>query len=135
MQCQHRSFISPVLQGKSFLLILLISWYFVYVLYTSISSPDISHEPWPSQAQDIWFPFTAHRYEVRPHADSHPREVDVGVMWAPVQIHEGLCNSLCSRFFFMHRAVVATSAQCFGIGTRIHYEQLREDCVQPLEMA
>ena len=28
---------------------------------------------------------------------------------------------------FTHRAVVATSAQCFGIGTRIHFEQLRGD--------
>ena len=29
----------------------------------------------------------------------------------------------------MHHAAVVTSAQCFGIGTLIHFEQLREDCV------
>ena len=50
-------------------------------------------------------------------------------MRVPIQIHVSLCISLRSRNFFTHRAVVATSAQCFGIGTRIHFEQLREDCV------
>ena len=50
-------------------------------------------------------------------------------MRVPIQIHVSLCISLRSRNFFTHRAVVATSAQCFGIDTRIHFEQLREDCV------
>ena len=50
-------------------------------------------------------------------------------MRVPIQIHVSLCISLRSRNFFTHRAVVATSAQCFGIGTRIHFEQMREDCV------
>ena len=50
-------------------------------------------------------------------------------MRVPIQIHGSLCISLRSRFFFTHRAVVATSAQCFRIGTRIHFAQLREDCV------
>ena len=49
-------------------------------------------------------------------------------MRVPIQMHGSLCNSLRSRNFFTHRAVVATSAQCFGISTRIYYEQLREDC-------
>ena len=41
--------------------------------------------------------------------------------------------SVCAvDFFFTHRAVVVTSAQCIGIGTRIHFEQLREDCVLAL---
>ena len=53
-------------------------------------------------------------------------------MRVPIQIHVSLCISLRSRNFFTHRAVVATSAQCFGIGTRIHFEQLREDCVSTL---
>ena len=53
-------------------------------------------------------------------------------MRIPIQIHASLCISLRSRNFFTHRAVVATSAQCFGIGTRIHFEQLREDCVSAL---
>ena len=53
-------------------------------------------------------------------------------MRVPIQIHVSLCFSLRSRNFFTHRAVVATSAQCFGIGTRIHFEQLREDCVSAL---
>ena len=56
-------------------------------------------------------------------------------MRVPIQIHGSLCNSLRSRIFFTHRAVVATSAQCFGIGTRIHYEQLREDCFSLYEAA
>ena len=43
-------------------------------------------------------------------------------MRVPIQIHVSLCISLRSRNFFTHRAVVATSAQCFGIGTRIHFE-------------
>ena len=42
------------------------------------------------------------------------RKVDAG---RPIQLHGSLCISLRSRFFFTHRAVVATSAQCFGIGT------------------
>ena len=50
-------------------------------------------------------------------------------MRVPIQIHVSLCISLRSRNFFTHRAVVATYAQCFGIGTRIHFEQLREDRV------
>ena len=50
-------------------------------------------------------------------------------MRVPIQIHVSLCISLRSRNFFTHRAVVATSAQCFGIGTRIHFVQLRENCV------
>ena len=53
-------------------------------------------------------------------------------MRVPIQIHVSLCISLRSRNFFTHRAVVATSAQCFGIGTRIPFEQLREDCVSAL---
>ena len=53
-------------------------------------------------------------------------------MRVPIQMHVGLCISLCSRNFFTHRAVVATSAQCFGIGTSIQFEQLREDCVSAL---
>ena len=53
-------------------------------------------------------------------------------MRVPIQKHVSLCISLRSRNFFTHRAVVATSAQCFGIGTRIHFEQLREDCVSAL---
>ena len=50
-------------------------------------------------------------------------------MRVPIQMHGSLCNSLRSRNLFTHRAVVAASAQCFGIGTCIHFEQLREDCV------
>ena len=42
---------------------------------------------------------------------------------------ENLCISLHSRFFFTHRAIVATYAKCFGIGTRIHFAQLPGDCV------
>ena len=48
----------------------------------------------------------------------------------PIQIHRSLCISLRSRVFFTQRAIVVTSAQCFGIGTRIHCAQLREDCLE-----
>ena len=55
-------------------------------------------------------------------------KVDAG----PIQIHDSLYINLFSRSLFTHRAVVAISAQCFRIGTRIHFEQLREDGVSAL---
>ena len=50
-------------------------------------------------------------------------------MQVPIEIHVSFYISLSSQNFFTHHPVVVTSAQCFGIGTRIPFEQLREDCV------
>ena len=56
-----------------------------------------------------------------------PRKVDV----VPIQIGIYVGKFLQSTFF-TQRAVVTDSLQCFRIGIRIHFLQLREDCVSAL---